>query len=145
METWEKILRHELNELVPDGLYTIGEGEFKAQTGKGGYIEYRVELCRALFFTNGLYSSINAENPTTNKSSVVDNIEDETINFSPAYIANRWGKPFQFIGGFTSTYKEVPCCAVCKSPMIVYPMASDRPYCGICEDLVDEGTTKILI
>jgi hypothetical protein len=76
METWEKILRHELNELIPDGLYTIGKGKFRAQTGKGGYIEYRVELCRALFFDT-------TENPTTYEFSVVDNIEDETINFSP--------------------------------------------------------------
>ena len=157
METWEKILRHELEELVPDGLYTIGEGEFKAQTGRGGYIDYRVELCRSLFFDT-------TENPTNNESSAVkskyqikgeeledkciealDKIEDDTINFSPAYIANRWGKPFQFMCGLTPKYKEVPCCAVCENTMIIYPMNSARPYCNICDDLVDEGTTKILI
>lgn len=75
METWEKILRHELEELVPDGLYTIGKGEFKTQTGKSGYIEYRIELCRALFFTNGLYSSI-TDKPTNDESSVVEKIEE---------------------------------------------------------------------
>jgi len=48
MEKWEKILRHELEELVPDGIYTIGEGDFIAQTGKDGYIDYRVALHKTL-------------------------------------------------------------------------------------------------
>lgn len=101
-----------------------------------------LEACyKMIDFLNDLST---AENPTNDESSVVDKIEDDTINLSPAYIVDIWGKPLP-LHGLTPTYKEVPCCAVCENTMIVYPMASTRPYCNICNDLVDEGTTKILI
>jgi len=52
MEKWEKILRHELEALVPDGEYIIGEGRYKAQTDRMGYIDFRIELCRSLPFVD---------------------------------------------------------------------------------------------
>ena len=87
------------------------------------------------------------ENPTNDESSVVDKIEDDTINFSPVIFKNGKYKTNNqdIITAMTHKYKEVPCCAVCENTMIVYPVNSARPYCNICDDLVDEGTTKILI
>lgn len=42
MEQWEKDLREKLDKEIPHGFYELGGGI----TGKGGYIEFQVELYR---------------------------------------------------------------------------------------------------
>ena len=44
MDKWEHQYRESLNASLTDGSYAIGEGKFKAVTGKSGYIDYLVEI-----------------------------------------------------------------------------------------------------
>ena len=46
MEQWEIDYRKELEETLGENLYQIGAGDFIAQTGKRGYIDYQVALRR---------------------------------------------------------------------------------------------------
>mgnify|MGYP001018962523 CR=1 FL=1 len=46
MEQWEKELREKLEKSIPEGGYNIGTGNLVCWTGKGGYINFRVELAR---------------------------------------------------------------------------------------------------
>jgi len=48
MEQWEIDLRARLDGEVPHGSYQIGSGKWIAWTGKLGYINYLVELQRAI-------------------------------------------------------------------------------------------------
>jgi hypothetical protein len=48
MEPWEEELRARLEQEVPNGMYNIGTGNLVCWTGKGGYIDFRVELEKAI-------------------------------------------------------------------------------------------------
>ena len=57
MEQWEIDYRKELEETLGENLYQIGEGDFIAQTGKGGYIDYLVQIreqCHEVFDKSAL-------------------------------------------------------------------------------------------
>ena len=48
MEDWEKDLRERLDKEVSEDIYKIGSPPMIALTGKGGYINYLVEVERGL-------------------------------------------------------------------------------------------------
>jgi len=47
MEGWEKVKREELEKTISDGFYDIGTESMTILTGKGGYINFLIELHRS--------------------------------------------------------------------------------------------------
>lgn len=64
MEQWEKEYREQLELEIPNGAYEIGNGtDFIAVTGKDGYINYLVELRKAIMrFGSGIEEQISNPN-----------------------------------------------------------------------------------
>jgi hypothetical protein len=48
MEQWEKDYRELLGKEIQPGMYEIGGPKFRGWTGKGGYIDYLVEIKRTV-------------------------------------------------------------------------------------------------
>jgi len=48
MEDWEIELRAKLDKEIPNGAYQIGTPPVVAWTGKGGYIDFHIEMERVL-------------------------------------------------------------------------------------------------
>jgi hypothetical protein len=83
MEQWEKDLRKKLELEVPQGCYKIGADNFICHTGKGGYIEYLVEIQRHIRKWNvgqGLMEQIKEDpNRVQNYQQLTEEIIDKYI------------------------------------------------------------------